>query len=688
MKKEELKNLGISDNIINYYMQNKQIVLEDNNFKLSGNLLIRLFLDNLKNGKTSTLVIKKLSDDEFVQSYIQLLSYLYNGELNKARLMLTIIDESYPNSEYKDVINLYNFILNDIEVDDLKIIYDDNEFIGRSINLVKKYLRKHQYTICCDILEEILKVEDNIYLQILRNVCKNLPTNTIYIVDESNIKDEATREGIARIERKVLIELEQGESLINSKNFYNLASFGIREDIYETIIKLLQWANYYKANYRKVSNRDSRAVYGDLDDVVSALITSEDFYRLKEVIDNISNPKNPFSIKVQIYKILVDTIMDYSKRNNKFIDRERLTSLNKKNEQMLIERYPVSSISVDTIDDEVSAIKVDFSQNYFQVYKNYYNIKKYKEAKRALQQFHVNMSSLDVSMNLDYLFKELDILIESNQDSEVNKSKVEGLIKEAEEKTENDKLGAIALYLESLKYQSIKNPRIISRIGRLYLEAGDYHEALKYYKEADKTLLYPDDYITVIELLIKTKNYEEVPIYARKYDIYYPEENAYVYYLLSIAYANMSVYDLAEDALETADAINVTCYNTPIEYAREHEIINNLKNNKDDVMYTIDDYVSYDLNEQERELLDKIDKLKHQDKSSYIVSLKQEGLNKKTYEERFTYLLTLIKIFNYKEDNETVEDLIGFVESLITRDSIPDAIKETTEKKLGLYKLN
>lgn len=688
MKIEELSNLGMSDGIIDLYIKNKKITVDKGLFKMSNDLVIRLFLDTLKNGTNNCILMQSFSDDEFTNTYIQLLSKLYSGNIEEAKIYLNIINRHYPDNDYKDIIALYNFILNDIETKDLRIIYDDNMYIGYKVNLVKKYLRFKQYAIVSDLLAGILKTDDNIYLQILRNVCLQLPSKTNYIVNDSKIKDEATIKGIARMERQMLIDLEQGESLILSPNFNNLVRFEVGEEVYAIIVSLINWIDYFRINYRKLSNRDSRAVYGDFDSVVSALLISQDFYRLRDVINDALASNEIFSIKVQIYKILIDWLMYYNKRNKEFIDRERLTSLNKKNEKMLMERYPVSSISVDTIDDEIFDMQVDLSKNYYQVYQNYYDAKKYKDARRALRQFKVNMVSLDVNMNLDYLFKELDVLIANDNDSLENKNKVDTLLKEAEERELNDIDSAITLYLESLKYQSIKNPRTMSKVGALYARKNDYERALLYYKEADKSFVCPNDYITMMELLIKCKNYREVATYARKYDSYYPEENAYVYYLLSIAYANQELYDFADDALNTADAINVACYNVPIPYTHEHEILSDLKKKKSVNLYTIDDFVNYDLNDQEKALLGHIDDLKKQDEDSYISNLKVEGLNKATIEEKITYLLMLIKIFNYKEDDEQVNDLIELVEDILSIENVPYNVKEEASKKLSIYKID
>lgn len=688
MRIEELKNIGISDGIIDLYVKNEKITIEDGIFKMSSDLLIRLFLDNLKNGKNNYTLIQSFTDDEFTKIYIQLLSNLYLGNIDEAKVLLNIINQDYSNNSYKDIITLYNYLLNGIETDNLRITYDDNMYIGNKVNLVKKYIYLHQYSIACDILEELLEIDDNIYFQILKKVCIQLPSKTLYIVDEDRIKDKAAILNIARMERRMLIDLEQGKSLIQSENFNNLVRMGVCEKVYEIIVSLINWIDYFKVNYRKLSNRDLRAVYGDFDNVIESLLLSQDFYRMRNVIDDVIASNEIFSIKIQIYKILIEYLMFYNKRNKEFIDRERLTSLNKSNEQMLMGRYPVSSISIDTIDDELFTMRVDLSKNYYEVYQNYYDAKKYKNARKALQQFKINMNSLNIAMNLDYLFKELDVLIANENDLEENKNKVNELLKEAKEKELTNLDLAIALYLEVLKYQSIKNPKIMCKIGELYIQKKEYNKALSYYKEADKEFVYPNDYITMMKLLIMTNNYQEVALYSRKYESYYPEENAYVYYLLSIAYANQKMYDLADDALDTADAINIACYNVPVSYTREHEIISDLKNKKTVNLYTMDDFVNYDLNEKEKELLGHIDELKRQDEQSYINNLKSEGLNKETVEEKVAYLLMLIKVFNYKNDEKLVNELIDLVELLLSKDSVPYEIKKETSKKLSIYKLD
>lgn len=48
----------------------------------------------------------------------------------------------------------------------------------------------------------------------------------------------------------------------------------------------------------------------------------------------------------------------------------------------------------------------------------------------------------------------------------------------------------------------------------------------------------------------------------------------------------------------------------------------------------------------------------------------------------------VMKVFNYKEDEERVNDLMTFIEALIENEDVPREIKESTEKTLSLYKLN
>ncbi len=684
MRKEELENLGVTGGTLDVFLKTNQIIEKDGVLEVSGDLLVRLFLDNLKQGKNTPSLIQNLTEDKETKMLISLISSLYAGNIEEARIYLCAIHAKYPNNKYQDIVNLYDFILNDRKGDNLRITYDDNEYIGAFVNLVKKYILKHQYAIAKDLLDELLQIDNNIYLQILMRVCTCLSSKTIYIVDESNIKDAATREGIARMERKMLIDLEKGDNLLLNKNFNNLISFDICLDVYENLVSLFKMVNNFRNNYRLLSNRDLRAVYGDLDSVVSALVSSQDFYRLKNVLDQYVSDNKDFSLKVEMYKILINRIMEYNRRNKEYIDRERLTSINPHNEKSLIERYPVSSISVDSIDEETYMLQVDFSKNYYEYYQILYDKKRYLEAKRALLQFKVNMSSLEVNINVDYLLKELDVLIANEKD--VNASKVNELLTLAD--NESNKMQKIRMYLGALKYQTVKNPRIMSKIGNLYYELHNFREALKYYQEADEVFLYPEDYIIMMELFIKCKQYKEVVSVARKYENYYPEENAYIYYLLSIAYANLGYFDLADDALATADAINVAIYNMPVEYAREHEIINNLKNNIASSLYTIDDFVSYDLTKQEKELLGKIDDLKRTDEVNYFTRLKKEGLSKNTIADKIDYLLMVMKVFNYKEDEERVNDLMTFIEALIENEDVPREIKESTEKTLSLYKLN
>lgn len=684
MSREELIKLGISEYAIDLYIKTKQITIENDRVILSSDLLVRLFLDSLKKSKNSALLLKSLSDDEETRNYITLLENLYLGNLRDAKINLSVIKSKYPNNRYSDVTNLYNFLLNGENTQEFSLVYEDNEYIGFYIKLVKKYLLLEQYAIVASLLEEILKIDDNIYLQILYRVCLSLPSKTQYIVDESKIKDPATRLGIAKMERAMLISLEKGESLILSKNFNNLVSFDICSDVYKNIVDLFNMADYFRSNYRKISNRDLRALYGDLDSVVASLIGCQDFYRLKSVLDEYQKDHKEFSIKTQMYKILIDTIMFYNKRNKGFIDRERSASLNKNNEKMLMERYPVSSISVASIEDEVFSMTTDFSKNYFEVYQNFFKSKKYKEAKRALLQFKVNMSSLDVFMNYDYLLKELEILIENMDDP--NHDLVDELLALGDKET--DKSKAIDYYLQALTQQMVKNPRIMSKIALCYYDLHDYIQASNYFKEADKIFMYPEDYIKMMESLIYTKQYNEVSMIARKYDTYYPEENAYVYYLLSIAYVNLGYLDLADDALNTADAINVAIYNMPIEYAYEHEVIKSLKSGISTEVYTINDFVSYDLTDKEKEFLGYVDDLKDEDQDNYFALVKKEALTKQTISDKIDYLLMAIKVFNYKEEGKHVDELITLVSNIMRDNNLPDNIEEDAKKILRLYKLD
>lgn len=685
MERKDFASLGISEGLMDIYFKNKQIINENGVFKISGDLLIRIFLDNLKKGESDYSMIITFSDDEFAKCYVKLLSNLYCGNREEAKKYLQLININYKNNQYQDIIDLYNYILNKKELDNLRITYDDNMYVGRFVNIAKKYLKKQQYILVSDILDRIISIDANVYLQILRNVCRTLPTNMHYIVDEGKIKDQATRDGIAKMERKMLIDLEFGESLLMTKNFNDLVSFEVCGDIYENILSLLNIVDYFKTHTRCISNHDFNIVCGEFDSVVKTFIQSEDFYRLRSVVDDAMEESEHPAIKVQIYKILSDAIMYYNSRNKELIDRERTISLDKNNEKWLMEKYPLSSIRVDTIYEEIPTLATDFSKNYYQVYQDYYEAKKYKEAKNALQQFKVNQESLSVRINLDYLFKELDILIFNEQVDDEDKKHEETLLSKAESIEDTDPNQAITLYKEALKYQARKNPRIMSKIGELYYKSNDYEKALTYYREASKDFLYLEDYIMVMELLIKTRRYKDVDYYAYKYESYYPEENAYVQYLLSIAYIHQHLYDAAEDALQMADAINACQYNVSVSYTREHEIIGALKRGEDVKPFTMEDFVNYDLNTEEKKLLKHIRNLKKADAKNYISNLKREGLNQSTWELKIAYLLMLIKIFNYQEEEEQVDDLIEFVEKFIKSED--ELVCEDIQKKLSIYKI-
>lgn len=680
-----LNKFGINNNLIKFYQSQGKININDDLVEIVDNsVILNILMSNLNDDNLEEFIISIV--DEVTRDYCYLIYYLYTENLKQAKVYLEKIDVTSLNSPYKEVYELYNFILND-EGNDFKIIYEDNKFLKHHIALIKKYIKLKQYKIAEDILDKVLEKENNIELKILKNVLAVLPSKTIYIVDDTDIIDPITLEGLRKIERSLLINLELEDYESFSIDMMNLKYIYQGTNVLSIIDLFL--INYRKllTNYKTVGKTNLMGAFGQLDEIVLGLLKSNDYYRIWDlVIEYYDNSE--YSIKLEIYKILIDRIISYNKRNMGFIKKEIDLSTSLDNTLGIISKHNLTSISIEDIYQEEEE-EIDLKFNYYKLYEDYLKDKKYKEAKNALNNFKKKMKMINVFVDVEYLIKELDVLIENDNDLDVNKNNANIYFNKAMLDFNNQKYeSAIFYFREYNKYVKVENPRILVMIAKCYMKLDSYDRALSYFIEAENKFVYPIDYISIIECLIKLEMFDKVIDYVPKYDYYYPDENPYLYYLLSIAYVNLKEYDLAIDALNTVESINVVHFNVDVPCDIEKDIINKLRNGINVDMYRMTDFINYDLSDDEKKIRKEIEILEKQCNGDLLKKITSDFNDDEYVKDKIDYLFTVLKIFNLNDRTEEVLTLIKFIEDLICSLEIPKNDLNEFNKVLGIYKKN
>lgn len=642
MKIYDFNNYGISNNLLEIYVKNNEMVINHDNANIvSDDLAVRLFLSAIDKNQEFACKISKDTSLRFSTYYLGLLYSLHEGNFDEARKYISEIKAKGLMSRCLDDVNLYDYLLNGVATQ-FSLPYEDNEYIGTLIGLVKKYLRLRKYELALDFLDKVLAVESSPKLSILKSVLKRIPDKTKYMVDSNyQIEDEETYNGLASLERKLVVSYEEGNYIQFKNVALNLAKVIHDDTFINNILGFLEILDRLKKDNTLILRHSIDKKYGPLDKVISESLNHAELYDVYErVCEDFSYGKNKDDLKIYLYKLLLDDIM----------------SINKKNLKNVV----------------VNGLYFDKAEETIEEYTNLINDSKFEEAKALIDSADSGIN------NYDFLIKEVDTVASNIE----NQEKIDSITAYADEVL--DPYLIIDSYKTAIKLQTKKDPVYFIVLAAAYESLGNYNEALHYLEDAEAEYIYPDSLLKMIELFIKCRRYDKALEYHRKYETYYPETNGYDYYLVSIAYMNMGKYKEALDALNMVVSINEEINGISYDFERERDILNRLINGESVDYYKEDDYISLELDEEDEDLISELDtylKMTNNDIRKFIITNLSRFDN---VIDSMLYLLNIVKILVLSPE-ETQED-VNFIVDMICNYETPEPIKKDVLAKIDIYK--
>ena len=507
-----------------------------------------------------------------------------------------------------------------------------------------------------------------------------------YILDEDKYESDVVIENLKLQELSLLsnIELENYKSaykiIMSLKGIYDAHQESLP---FSVIGEFLMEIRRLSTNHRRVSHHTDYNMTGDFDSVVYGLLKEIDYYRLKQFLDD-ENKADKKSIKYEIYNILLDRVLFLNKCNLDYIQDSMKIDVQSKSLTDVMENPHLPYMTGEFINEILHPVKEETNdKNYYKVYEELYVARDFEGAREALIKFDKNLKRMNVYKDINYELNELNIWIENLKDLDEESKKImietyDEILSLINNKKYEDAIN-LSLYLYSIG--KLRNPKLTSLIGTCYFELNDYPMAIEYYTAPKSDYISPEDIYNLIYSYFKLGDYQNALYYIPNYEHYYPDENVKLHYIESICHVKLKEYDEAVDSLESCEAMNVVHYNMPIEYNKEKEIINKIKNGKNIKCYSIDDFVDYELTDEETKLRDEIS-----EGSINVPTLIRKGTIKKTnIKDRIEYLFSCAKVYMQMDKAEEGNEICKFINSLITDPRLEKKEKETFTLRLKNY---
>ena len=588
-----------------------------------------------------------------------------------------------------DDILFTDYIINLLDLSIDPTVYFEKEKNDNSyLYHIYRYIDTHMYAEAAYLLSIYNKDYPNCYYShLLYDGLLKLEDKTEYILEDDKYESDVVKNNLKRKELELLATIEldqQKESYRLTKELKQLYSAHQESLPFVVIAELMMELRRLSTNHRRVSKHTDLTCTGDFDSVMLGLLKEQDYYRLerflKEEIDSKSNP----SIKLEIYNALVDELVYLNAQNLKYIKDSMVIDVESKSLEETIKYNHIPYMTDEFITQLLNPPIVEkHDTNYYSIYEEHLKKKEYVKAREALVKFDADMKRMNIFKDVDYQLNELSILInmkdtlteEEMSQYEKECDEIDSLIKD------NNYMDAITRLVKLEKDDRYSNPFISNKIGLCYYSLKNYPKAIEYYSKAKQGFIYPEDIYNLIYSYFKVGRYNKALALIPRYDYYYPEENIKLYYIESICHVKLKEYAEAIDSLESCEAMNVIYYNMPIEYRREKEIIDKIKNGKNISCYTEDDFVSYDLTDDEVKLRNEIAK-----GETTLPNLIRLGtLKKYGLRDKIEYLLSCAKVYLQMGLEDEGTELCRFINSMLQDPRLDNKEKETFTLRLKNY---
>lgn len=558
---------------------------------------------------------------------------------------------------------------------------------GKELDVVYSEIYNKNYILAADECEVIKNKANTHQLSLLIDALRKHEDKNIYILSNSEYgNDEATRNGLKKMERKLLLELESGNfsgALVQLKMLSKI--YQDCDSLFTNITsELLKLVDEFASSPYTISGLCDEACVGPSEQVLLTLLEKRDIYRAVDLV-NEELLKGNYTIEWQVYFHLIRGI---KKRNDMNLERAKLKCLvlacNNKAEQVAFKNSLFPCLSKEDLKKiEEKYYLIDKDKDYYSEYKKaLYEDCNLKLAKEMIDK-HVYKSIVLEDENLyDYLVEEVDLLIK-NEEAGVNINEYMESLKLALNYLKNeDYVQAKVFTAKSHNLLKFKNPRVLALLGKVYYKTGDMKNAEKFYDEAYKGTISPEEIEDMIYVYYENKNYNKATDAINSYDYYNKKQNIKLHYLAASAYLHLKRYDDSLEEIKMCSSILDGDGGLPIQFVEEKEIINKAKKQYD-VSFDLEDYVDYEIERKDYFLFKD---MKDNMRRVYRILEDFENDIYDNYKENLKFVLTMIKLLVYSCEYDQVMKVCTRLDDSFDKDLLPNNEAKNLTKMLNNLK--
>ena len=667
IKISDLIKIGFSDLMINLKVASGDIKIIDDSIEvLNASYYDEIFFRCINDKDTFKLLIDCIDDIEYKKYYLGIYELCY-GDF---RYGVKLINSCDVDSE--ELVYIRKILSGEI-VENVYPRYNDQ--LGNFVELLDKYINTGNYPLCDNVFELIMTYDNNFYLSALRMILNNFNDYMIYIVDPSVYRNKCVLDNYRALERKLLFKIEIGLY----EDVYKLLD--LLKDLYQDQVTLsfdvismfLNKIRMLANNRRMLSYTNEMGVMGDVDSVLVALLSENDFYRSIEVVET-KLYREPNNIKYIIYNKLTDIMRYYLYRNNEFVNAEmECRTVSDITIEEIVAPYPLSSIKGDIMSnvEDTNEEYIDDNINYYEVYRYALGSKDYKGALDAIRKFQLKLKRLGSTAKFDYIEKDMMIRIQNSTNHLEFIKKYEHFLGLAnKERKEGNFEDAIVNYYNAFKYCIKRNPVVLCKVAECYVGLNDLDSAIKMYDVALEDFMYPEDILKFMDVLLKNEEYERVIEVAQVYEDYYPLDNPKVHYMLSISYLHLGLYPHAIGEIWNVENINDELYGVKYELKYEADIIERLKSGEEVVPYNMSTFIDFEMNDYDKRIKKRYAKYESVVTDPLNSIFSTIGTDEDTFENKMKYLFSLLKIFVIDNNEVNAKRIYTFIGDFIEKGNI------------------
>ena len=610
--------------------------------------------------------------------------YIAIGELDKAKGIYNLLT----NTIYKNSAKLYRYLFieeDSVLLEDYLMATGTPAQFTLHFQKLRELYATHNYAIANEIIGRVQSHIDDDNLEDLYFFYEHEPDDNVYM--------------FSMFKKDIYPELEE-----EFKEYEMVLIFDVMESRFEDFaddIKMLRglYGNEFSLYYQILvlfnnklaglmnetvrNERNTDVLEGNILSVLNRLILSDDFYRAREVIEELDHK----TIFYQILHEQVTVALDIIDEHELIEKRNMIYNCIEVDSPMEALPHNVNGsydgellVNLETL---CRGFEEEPNSFYYGLYQEEYNKKNYMRALRYLLKFKEYCADSLFSKDISYLEKELYVKIFNALKKDGRLEVIEDRIAHCEE---NDDYSSVIDYVDEYNtLADVSDPRLACLAAYSAYELGDYNYALDYYEQVGEDYLGPDDYAIMMECALEILDYGKVITYGRRYNALDEDSSVKVNYMLSIAYANLMDYDTAIQMIYNCREMNRNYFDVPNTYKNEEEILNNLASGVEVEMYTIDDFVDFQTTREEAE----IDQLLFEMERAFnLEDVKREIRKIKEPKEKIMYMLAVIKILikNEYDKQRDVATMINYLESYVKRCKLTEADREVYEFQIKNYK--